>query len=629
MKRHVPNLRILAALTALLCASQAFGAPEPGRQSRAAAAAAQYERAQKLQAKLEAQAGGTRSEAQYKAVIHAYRRVADLDPSANVATPSLVAIGRLYEEMGRLFDQHYFQTAVDTYQLLLRQYPRTRRGPEAVYAVARLEQGPLGHPALAHKFLRTLIEKYPSSDQADAARLQLAREAAEMQAGGNSPASAPAESGDETASGVSANKSSKAPKPEKTSASETGAVVGAGGHSGGIEGKHSAKVGVIATGDSPDYTQIMVRLDGPVKFRSARIPHSQRVYFDLSRAWLVHAHGEQLPIDSNFVKAVRMAQNRPHVVRVVLEIAPGTAYFARLVTKPYCLVIDVGKPDVIAATGPRGPATTVETRAEMAPRGRITPPEPMQNGGTSLTRELGLKIGRIVIDAGHGGFDTGSIGPTGVEEKTVCLEVARSLGALIKKRLPGTEVFYTRDSDTFVPLQERTAIANKDKADLFISIHANSSSDDDARGVETYYLNFTTSPEAMRVAARENALSQDSIHQLHDLLQEISLNDKIEESREFAADVDRSLVHQLRLAHVVTHDRGVKKAPFVVLIGAHMPSILAEISFLSNPTDERLLKTARYRERIAVGLFDGIRQYLASLNSLRYNASVKSGGDPR
>jgi N-acetylmuramoyl-L-alanine amidase len=141
--------------------------------------------------------------------------------------------------------------------------------------------------------------------------------------------------------------------------------------------------------------------------------------------------------------------------------------------------------------------------------------------------------------------------------------------------------------------------------------------------VETYFLNFTTSPEAMRVAARENALSQESVHQLQDLLKKISLNDKIEESRELAADVDHSLVHQLRLGHVTTHDRGVKKAPFVVLIGAHMPSILAEISFLSNPTDERLLKKARYRQRIAQGLFNGIQRYLASLNSLSYNAPEK------
>jgi N-acetylmuramoyl-L-alanine amidase len=235
-----------------------------------------------------------------------------------------------------------------------------------------------------------------------------------------------------------------------------------------------------------------------------------------------------------------------------------------------------------------------------------------------MTRALGLKIGRIVIDAGHGGFDTGTIGPTGLEEKDLCLDVAKRLGQLIEQRLPGTTVIYTREDDTFVPLETRTAIANEKRADLFISIHANSSADPEARGIETYYLNFATSPDAMAVAARENALSQQSVHQLQDLLKQISLNDKIEESRELAADVDQSLVHQLRLAHIRERDRGVKKAPFTVLIGAQMPSILAEISFLSNPTDDDLLETPRYRQRIAEGLFGGIKRYLTNLNSLSY-----------
>lgn len=634
MSARLPTFAALAVLTTVFCAGPTFPSPAPPTSVKAIAAASQYERAQKLQAKLEAQAGGTRSEAQYEAVVRAYRHVTALDPAANVATPSLVAIGHLYEEMGRLFDQRYFQKAVDTYQFLLHQYPHTRRGPEAVYAIAKLEQGPLGNSMLARKYLETLIAKYPSSDQADRARLAMASGESASESDNSAKADSPASSASNASAAPVGSTSNPQPShlpAEKPIDTKSGAGLHGGSTSGGFESSRSSRVGVVATGDTPDYTEIMVRLDGPVRFHSARVAHSDRVYFDLTRAWLLHPHGEQLPIASKYVSAVRMAQNRPHVVRVVLEVAAGTAYAARLVTKPYCLVIDVGRPQAIASgiTVSPTPTTAPETRAELAPRGRLTPPQPMQNGGTSLTRELGLKIGRIVIDAGHGGFDTGTIGPTGVEEKTVCLDVARRLGSLIRKKLPGTEVFYTRDSDTFVPLQQRTAIANQDKADLFISIHANSSPDEDARGIEAYYLNFSTSPEAMRVAARENALSQDSVHQLQDLLQKISLNDKIEESRELAGDVDTSLVNQLRLAHVVTHDRGVKKAPFVVLIGAHMPSILAEISFLSNPTDEHLLKTARYRQRIAQGLFDGVRRYLASLNSLSYAATAKAGSDPR
>ena len=144
----------------------------------------------------------------------------------------------------------------------------------------------------------------------------------------------------------------------------------------------------------------------------------------------------------------------------------------------------------------------------------------------------------------------------------------------------GADVIYTRDNDTFIPLETRTAIANKAQADLFLSIHANSSPDSSARGVETYYLNFTTSPDALEVAARENAVSDESIHELSDLVKKITLKDKIDESREFAADVQKSLYDDLEEGNPGMRDRGVKKAPFVVLIGANMPSILAEISFL-------------------------------------------------
>ncbi len=159
--------------------------------------------------------------------------------------------------------------------------------------------------------------------------------------------------------------------------------------------------------------------------------------------------------------------------------------------------------------------------------------QPTANGERSLTRVLGLKIGKIVIDPGHGGHDTGTIGPNGLEEKDLVLDVSRRLGKLLQTRL-GAEVIYTRKDDTFIPLETRTAIANEEGADLFVSVHANSSHDPDARGVETYYLNFTSSPDALEVAARENAVSEKSIHELQDLVKKIALKEKIDESQEFA-----------------------------------------------------------------------------------------------
>jgi len=241
---------------------------------------------------------------------------------------------------------------------------------------------------------------------------------------------------------------------------------------------------------------------------------------------------------------------------------------------------------------------------------------PTADGETSLVRALGLKIGRIVIDAGHGGHDTGTIGADGILEKDVVLDVALRVGQLLHDRL-GAEIIYTRSDDTFIPLETRTAIANKAQADLFLSIHANSSPDASARGVETYYLNFTSSPDALETAARENAVSDQSIHQLSDLVKKIALKDKIEESREFAGDVEASLYGGLQRGNAGLKDRGVKKAPFVVLIGANMPSILAEISFVTNVKDARQLEEPEYRQRVAESLYKGVARYAGGLSGTR------------
>ncbi len=246
-------------------------------------------------------------------------------------------------------------------------------------------------------------------------------------------------------------------------------------------------------------------------------------------------------------------------------------------------------------------------------------PELTRDGQHSLTRALGLKIGRIVIDAGHGGHDTGTIGPSGFMEKDLCLDVALRLGKTIQQRLPSAEVVFTRADDTFIPLERRTEIANEAKADLFISVHANSSQDHHARGIETYYLNFTGSSDAMEVASRENALSGNGVHDLQDIVKKIANNEKIEESRDLATMIQDSLSKRMENLNRGERNRGVRKAPFVVLIGADMPSVLAEISFLSNPSDEQWLKKPENRQRVADGLYHGIETYLQSTNSLTSN----------
>jgi len=268
------------------------------------------------------------------------------------------------------------------------------------------------------------------------------------------------------------------------------------------------------------------------------------------------------------------------------------------------------------AVAPRAKAPKKTTKAATANAPATHEATPTSFGDRSLTRTLGLKLGRIVLDPGHGGHDTGTVGPGGLMEKDLVLDVALRLGRLLETRL-GADVIYTRDDDTFIPLETRTAIANEHQADLFVSIHANSSSDPSARGVETYYLNFTSNPDALEVAARENAVSQKSIFELQDLVKKITLKDKIDESRELATDVEQSLYSGLATRHSALRDRGVKKAPFVVLIGANMPSVLAEISFVSNPTDEAKLVTPEYREKIAESLYKGIARYAGGLSGVK------------
>jgi len=268
----------------------------------------------------------------------------------------------------------------------------------------------------------------------------------------------------------------------------------------------------------------------------------------------------------------------------------------------------------------RGRSAKAKQNSTAAPDMREA--QPTASGDRSLIRALGLKIGKIVIDPGHGGHDTGTIGPNGLEEKDLVLDVSQRLGKLLVSRL-GAEVIYTRKDDTFIPLETRTAIANQEGADLFVSVHANSSQDPDARGVETYYLNFTSSPDALEVAARENSVSDKSIHELQDLVKKIALKEKIEESREFATDVEGALHSGLATKNPGLRDRGVKKAPFIVLIGANMPSILAEISFVSNPGDERRLKKPDYRQKIAESLYRGIAKYVSGLSGVKVASKIE------
>jgi N-acetylmuramoyl-L-alanine amidase len=287
------------------------------------------------------------------------------------------------------------------------------------------------------------------------------------------------------------------------------------------------------------------------------------------------------------------------------------------------------RPVATPTPAPPSGARREETRtAEARPPEAPAPPQPNRSGSISLARQLGLGARRIVVDAGHGGHDPGTIGRGGLQEKDLVLDVALRLAEMLRREL-GAEVILTRSTDVFIPLEERTAIANSKGADLFLSIHANSSRNAGARGIETYFLNFAKNPHAEAVAARENAISAATLKDLQGLVKAIALNSKIDESRDFAASIQEAMVGGLRPKYgrdVV--DRGVHTAPFYVLIGANMPSILAEIAFVSHPEDERRLKRSEHRDEIARSLFEGVRGYLEALNRTQLRQLTRGGGRP-
>ncbi|HEX9639043.1 MAG TPA: N-acetylmuramoyl-L-alanine amidase [Acidobacteriota bacterium] len=348
----------------------------------------------------------------------------------------------------------------------------------------------------------------------------------------------------------------------------------------------------------PEYTRIVLDFDQIAKFEPHRLSNPDRFYIDLLDTRVERSlHNSEIPIPNGFLTSVRIAQNSQKVVRVVLTTDANSDIKVFPILSPDRVVIDV--------FGGRGPAAS-EPGAT---------PNPNGDGTYTLPRQLGLKVGRIVIDAGHGGKDPGTRSAGGLEEKEVVLDVARRVARELERDLPGCEVLLTRSSDRFLSLPERTALANG-RGDLFVSIHANSSPNRRARGVETYYLNFATDPEAMRVAARENAVSDKRMADLLPLVQSIVRNSKISESAEFAATVQRHLVAQVQAVDPGSADRGVKRAPFYVLIGAQIPSILVEISFLTHPRDAELVGQPSHRARIAAGIAAGIQDYLQASGTL-------------
>ena len=294
--------------------------------------------------------------------------------------------------------------------------------------------------------------------------------------------------------------------------------------------------------------------------------------------------------------------------------AEGAAAAAAVPPEPPATITRHAAENARAVSVPAPKVTELASVAPLPAATPVAPPAHNVNGGLSLARQLGLGVSRIVIDPGHGGHDSGAKGK-GVTEAELVLDVALRLEKLLQK-VPGVEVILTRRTDEFIQLPERTGIANRQGADLFLSIHANASTNGQAHGIETYFLNFANNRSAAAVAARENAASTQAMGGLSDFVKAIALNNKLDESRDFALHVQRAMVDRQKTANKLLKDLGVKQAPFVVLIGANMPSVLAEMGFVTNPQEAKLLKGNAYRQRIAESLFNAIRKYQTSLKNV-------------
>ena len=399
----------------------------------------------------------------------------------------------------------------------------------------------------------------------------------------------------------------------------------------------------------PDLVRVVVELDREVPFREERIADPDRVFLDLHGVRTTGALQVPQEFEEGFVKQIRLGQHPDDTVRVVLDVDGAARHSVFALYSPYRLVIDCERrpsqqvalppePELVPAAivadatstngtledlavEPSTPkaATEIEAASPLPRRDAVPavpagPPAVNLRGRFSLSRQLGLGVARIVIDPGHGGRDPGARGKN-LEEADLVLDVALRLERLLLAQ-PGFEVVLTRRTDEYVPLEERTAIANREDADLFLSIHANASRNRKANGVETYFLNFATTRDAEAVAARENAASGQTMHRLPDIVKAITLNNKLDESRDFATFVQQSMIQRLRSSNKAVRDLGVKQAPFVVLIGAGMPSVLAEISFLTHASEGRLLRTTAYRQRIAEALLAGVLKYQKSLKSV-------------
>jgi N-acetylmuramoyl-L-alanine amidase len=550
---------------------------------------------------------------------------------------------------------------VTEYDAFANRYEATGYADNALWNGAQLAATLYGRTRLerdrqsAVRLLTRLVRSYPSSSLVPDARSQL-RELTTSPPARRDAARAPAPRppGEKPTPAAAARTSAAGAVPPEPAivARDLPAPREATTHVIPVSAVGSARVLAVRRAVTSETVRLTVELDAETAFREERLSDPPRVYFDLANATTTPALQDRaLTYPDDIVRQVRVGRRPDGSVRVAMDLEGVRTYSAFALYNPFRLVIDFERlqPAGLVAHAAPAPVTTplpadpLPAGLERAPSVGSTPlatsaatasPAPVlpsgapapslalpppaapptnSSGSFSMARQLGLGISRIVIDPGHGGHDPGAQG-TRLSEADLVLDVALRLERLLLAQ-PGVDVVLTRRTDTFVPLEERTAIANREGADLFLSIHANASRNRKARGVETYFLNFANTPDAAAVAARENSASGRTMNNLPDMVRAIALNNKLDESRDFAQLVQDAMVRRLSAQGTAARDLGVKQAPFVVLIGAQMPSVLAEISFVTHPNEGALLRTPAYRQRIAEALLEAVGKYQRTLKS--------------
>lgn len=536
--------------------------------------------------------------------------------SARDKSKYLFRVGRLHGLLHKKTgSQPHFDQAVDAYRRLIKRYNRSRLADDAQYNIGELYLVHKKNPVRAYvEFLKVELN-HPGGDMVPAARERLREVSRTIEAS----QSAKARADTRTPAKPRAGKNGPAkpvlppvkPKPKP--------------HPVNLAGTGMARVTGLRHWSTASYTRVVVDLTEPVATDAhllkpdPAIDKPARLFVDLTRARLTPEAKRKIDISNLHLRSARLGQQDSETVRVVLDIKTIKSYKAFVLQSPPRLVIDV--------IGPRkGEKATAPPPPPPPPRIAKVKPKPRKptklprglagpEAGPSLATQLGLGVRTVVIDPGHGGKDPGAqTCKAGLIEKNITLRTAKKLARLIKNKL-GLKVILTRSRDKFVPLEERTAIANTKHADVFISIHVNAAADRRLSGVETYFLNLATDARSIELAARENATSTKSISDLQNILNDLMLNTKINESNRLAFQTQRRLISSLKSGYTRVRSLGVKQAPFYVLLGAQMPAILIEIGFGSNPQDCRRLGSEKYLNKVAEGITKGLAAYIRQIKS--------------